>query len=115
MLLDLAKAVEDIRCEYFGDVEALLHEVEVSPSVVWLEGRLIGPEPGASWRHGLDHRDEADGEGDEGARQNGEGSRALWCAGRAPPPWRSATEASCDPEPGPTTSTSESIAEAGRS
>lgn len=55
MLLDLANAVEDIRCEYLGDVEALLHEVEVSPSLVWLEGRLIGPGPGAGWRYGLDH------------------------------------------------------------
>ena len=34
---------------------------------------------------------------------------------KAPPPWRSSTEASCAPEPGPIASTSESIAEAGRS
>ena len=36
-LLDLAKALEDLRREYLGYVEALLNEVEVSAGVVGLE------------------------------------------------------------------------------
>src|SRR5512132_2815313 len=82
-LLNLTKAGEDIRREYVGYVEALLDVVEVAPSVVGLESRLVGPEPDAVRRHRFWHRDEADGERDERARQGSERSSALWCPGES--------------------------------
>ena len=77
-LLHLTKPDKDIWREDLGYIEGLLNEVEVAAGVVGLEGSLERTEPCTVWRHGLRLRNEADPDGDEGARQSGERSGVLW-------------------------------------
>ena len=114
-LLHLTKPDEDIWREDLGYIEGLLNEVEVAAGVVGVEGSLEGAEPRTVWRHGLRLRNEADPDGDEGAGQGGKRSRVLWCPRQSAAAMAQFDRGELCARARPIASTSESIAEAGRS